>query len=408
MVRFFKELKLKEVLRLLFLNLFLFPIYPDNIKPSLIVLFFIASIIFAYKNNSIPSLSDYKHKRLLILNSSLFLVLFVSLVYSDNLKFGLNYILRLSPLIIFPISFFLLRSHKVLFSQNTFKKAKSFFYFSTLLLFINIFILFYFEGFVTKNYFLNYSYRIIFQLGKYSMHPIYASLIISISLIFSISLIKIKKYKWFILFGNMLLIGNLILLSRKSAILIMSAFFFSYIFFNKKIQLKRKVIFILLSFIIGLSIVKFTPDISNRFKDINHLFDATKISSTNIRFNLTNLAIKAIKEKPIFGYGVGDTKDVLSILEQNNFVFKNKYYNSHNQFLGLTISTGFFGLLIFMNFLIRNLKNSFLVSFEQFSVLLFFTVLMLIENILDRQNGVIYFALIINYFSFYNQIDTEK
>lgn len=45
MVRFFKELKLKEVLRLLFLNLFLFPIYPDNIKPSLIVLFFIASII---------------------------------------------------------------------------------------------------------------------------------------------------------------------------------------------------------------------------------------------------------------------------------------------------------------------------------------------------------------------------
>jgi len=106
MVRFFKELKLKEVLRLLFLNLFLFPIYPDNIKPSLIVLFFIASIIFAYKNNSIPSLSDYKHKRLLILNSSLFLVLFVSLVYSDNLKFGLNYILRLSPLIIFPISFF--------------------------------------------------------------------------------------------------------------------------------------------------------------------------------------------------------------------------------------------------------------------------------------------------------------
>lgn len=398
----------ENTIKVLFLNLFLLPIYPDNVKPSLILLFFISAIIYAYKYKSTPSLSDYKHRRLLILNSSLFLVLFISLFYSDNLIFGLNYILRLTPLIIFPVSFFLLRSHKVLFTQNIFKKAKFLFYFSTLFLFIFIFILFYFRGFVTKNYFLNYSHRIVFQLGKYSIHPIYASLIISISLIFSISLIKIKKYKLFILIGNMLLICNLILLSRKSAIIIMSVFFLSYVFFNKKIQKKRKAMFILLFLLLGLSVIKFTPDIFNRFKDVNHLFENTKISSTNYRHYLANIAIKAIKEKPIFGYGVGDTRDVLSVLEQNNSVFKGKYYNSHNQFLGFTISAGFFGLLIFIIFLIINIKNSFMVSFEQFLVLCFFTLLMLIENLLDRQNGIIYFALLTNYFSTYNQLNFAK
>ncbi|MDD7915121.1 O-antigen ligase family protein [Polaribacter sp. MSW5] len=182
------------------------------------------------------------------------------------------------------------------------------------------------------------------------MHPIYASLITSISIIFSISLFKIKKYKLLIIIGNILLVLNLILLSRKSAIIIMSVLFFVFIIFNKAIKIKVKTFFVFLVLLLFFITIKFIPDISNRFNDFSVLFDNTKASSTNLRINLINTTLNAINEKPLFGYGIGDTKDVLSALEDKNSFFKGKYYNTHNQFLNTTLATGIIGLLLFIFF----------------------------------------------------------
>ena len=151
--------------------------------------------------------------------------------------------------------------------------------------------------------------------------------------------------------------------------------------------------------------IKFIPDISNRFNDFSVLFDNTKASSTNLRINLINTTLNAINEKPLFGYGIGDTKDVLSALEDKNSFFKGKYYNTHNQFLNTTLATGIIGLLLFIFFLLKNLQLIVFRSFEQLSIVLLFVALMFIENILDRQNGIIYFSIFINYFSFYNKIN---
>ena len=224
-------------------------------------------------------------------------------------------------------------------------------------MFIGIFALFYFRGFVTENYFLNYSYRIIHQLGYYSMHPIYASLIVSISIIFSISLFKNKKYQLLIIVGNILLVLNLILLSRKSAIIIMGVFFLIFVFFNKSIKVKIKVFILFITLVLIIGVVKFIPDISNRFNDFLDLFDYTNMSSSNLRLNLIDVSIDAIKEKPFFGYGIGDIKDILSDFEHKNDFFNNKYYNTHNQYLNLMLATGFFGLLLFIAFLFKNLMN---------------------------------------------------
>jgi hypothetical protein len=129
------------------------------------------------------------------------------------------------------------------------------------------------------------------------------------------------------------------------------------------------------------------------------------MSSSNLRLNLIDVSIDAIKEKPFFGYGIGDTKDILINLEHKNDFFNNKYYNTHNQYLNFMLATGFLGLLLFIIFLFKNLQLAILGSLEQFSIVLLFILLMFIENILDRQNGVIYFAIFINYFSFYNKIN---
>jgi O-antigen ligase len=404
----FNRVSSEKITELFFLNLFILPVYPDNLKPTFIVLFLITAIYNVINKRNIIFKLYSKITSLLLINSSLFLVLLISLIYSNNVTFGLSYIFRSLPLLLFPIAFYFLKDNKNVFSPKVFIKAKLFFYISTLVLFISFFFIFYFRGFVTENYFLNYSYRIIFQLGRYSMHPIYASLITSISLIFSISLFKIKRYKLLLILGNILLVFNLILLSRKSAIIIMSILFFLFITFNKKIKFKIKAFFVFIILMLFFVTIKFIPDISNRFNDFESLFDSTKASSTNLRLNLLSLSLEAIKEKPFFGYGVGDTKDFLSSLELKNAFFKGKYYNTHNQFLAVAFATGAFGFIIFILFLLKNIKLVISRSFEQLSIVLLFVSLMFIENILDRQNGIIYFSIFINYFSFYNVINNVK
>jgi O-antigen ligase len=398
----------KLVSEILFLNFFLFPIYPENFEPLFIGLFLVFAIYYALKKRICILKIGNNFTSLLIINTSLFVILLISLLYSNNLDFGLESIFRFLPLLIFPVGFFLLKDNKYIYRSKLFTIGKLLFYFSTLILFISIFLVFYYRGFVTENFFLNYSYRIIFQLGKFSMHPIYASIVTLIALIFSISLFKIKSYKYVIIFGNILLTINLFLLSRKSAIIIMCLLFLGFFLFNKKIKSNLKMFFSLFIALFLIVTIKFIPDISNRFNDLYSLLDANKSTSTNLRLNLINLSIDAIKEKPFLGYGIGDTKDVLSELEKQYDFFKGKYYNTHNQFLGFLISTGFLGLFIFLLFLFKNWKSAILGGYEQLSIIFLFVSFMFIENILERQNGVIFFSFFINYFSFYNEVNKSK
>lgn len=399
---------LKIVPEILFLNLFLVPIYPENFEPLFVGLFFVSAVCYAVKKRIDILKTSKNFSSLLLVNTSLFILLLISLLYSNNIDFALESIFRLLPLLMFPIVFFLLKDNKDIYRNKLFIRGKMLFYFSTLILFLSIFIVFYCRGFVTENYFLNYSYRIIFQLGKYSMHPIYASILTLISLIFSISLFKIKGYKYVIILGNLILIINLFLLSRKSAIIMLCFLFVFFFFLNKKIKLRLKIFFSLIIAFLLIVTLMFIPDISNRFNDMYNLFDTSKSTSTNLRINLFNLSIDAIKEKPFLGYGIGDSKDVLSALENQNDFFKGNYYNTHNQFLSFLISTGFLGLFIFVLFLYKNWKSAITGGYEQLSIICLFLFFMFIENILERQSGVIYFSFFINYFSFYNEVNKLK
>lgn len=407
MVAFFKNNFINKSVKILFLNLFLLPIYPDNFKPALIGLFCLFSIIYFFKEDY--SLKNKKLNSLLFLNSLPFIIVFISLSYTDDLDYALVLLLRLLPLLIFPLSFFLLKSNKTIFSDKFLELGKLLFYSSVLLFFSSIFIYFFFKGFVTKNFFLNYSHRIISQLGQYSIHPIYASLYASIALIFSISLFKNKKIKFFIFLGNSILIINLLLLSRKSAIFLMSFLFLFYLFYNKKIHLKTKLTALFSLMILAISIYKYVPEISNRFKDLVSFTEKNNPkSSSNIRLNVYKASFCLIKEKPLKGYGIGSGENVLLQKQKSNIYFKDRVYNSHNQYLAYALNTGLIGVLFFIFFIFKNLKLSFLSSFEYTALLLFFISLMFIENVLDRQNGIILFSLFANYFAFFTKLKIKK
>jgi O-antigen ligase len=117
-------------------------------------------------------------------------------------------------------------------------------------------------------------------------------------------------------------------------------------------------------------------------------------------------AFSAIKERPTFGYGSAMEKEVLHERFQENglnFAATN-YYDSHNQYLSITIEFGLIGLSLFLFYLFSNFYFSF--QNKDKVSLFFFTSLILVglfENLFKNNAGIIFVAFFSNVFLFSNQ-----
>jgi O-antigen ligase len=398
----------KTLLRLFLIITGLFPILPFKIK-GVVALFFIIIVLFSRKKRKLEV--NY----LFLLNASLFVIYFFSLTYSVNFKEGISKLETTLSLFIFSIGFLLLSGNKKAVNNiveygNIFKYT---FIASSFFLSILIFILsFNYGNYITQK--INLS-RFVYDLGEGFLwmrdHPIYLSIYLSISLFLIAEIFNQSKRKHQII---LLLVGIfevivVFILSRKGVIisLLLSFLIFSLI----KIKNKKKVF---LSFFIFMTAIIFLgqnyfPDTAKRFREVldKKSYDGVvSYSSTSIRFGIYKCSFEKIKESWLFGYGIGDAgeelrkcyKDKSELLYIGNF-------NSHNQFFGIILRVGVFGLLLFIISIILNLiflyKRK---DYSAFSIILMLVFFMLTENIIDRQNGVILFSLLINYFIFRNLI----
>ena len=145
--------------------------------------------------------------------------------------------------------------------------------------------------------------------------------------------------------------------------------------------------------------------INERFKE---MIVATKIknnteTSSGIRLIVWENAIKKAFNKNYFGYGVGDVQTILDNSYINNGYKKiaDEHYNTHNQYLQTALTIGIVGLSIFV-FCLLFLMFKFISEKEYLSslILLFFLLTFLFESYLERQNGIIFFSLIISLLTF--------
>lgn len=401
-----KILNLEKLLEFSFLNIFLFPIYPSNFRPSLIVILLLTTLIYALKNNHILKF-DTRNK-LVYINSCLFIVICFSLFYSENLKVGISTTFRMLPLVLLPLVFNYIYKSKI-FSDTLILRSYATFYIATVLLFMSFFVYFYFKGNVTVHFLLHYVERINTQLGRYCLHPIYASMYISIALILSTQLLKKKVLnRRLIIVLNILLVLNLVVLARKSALIIMLVFF---IFYQLKIS-KKKIVYktsaVLFMIVLVVLIIGFIPDISYRFNDFLEVFDNSKVlGSIRLRLNIMQCGYAAILEQPYFGFGIGDVKRTLSECYTTlPDVFGNRYFNSHNQYIGVWLAAGILGVISLVTMILYNffiaIKNRDIVYG---AIIVLFFCIMFIESILERQDGVLLFALFMNLLSFKNLKD---
>jgi O-antigen ligase len=210
---------------------------------------------------------------------------------------------------------------------------------------------------------------------------------------------------------------SVILLSSKAGILgLVLVYLISFIILA--VSRKRTKFFFLLVIILGIIyfLVNYSMDQNqNRFKILKQKLnekdlDKTSAESSTARIFVWKSCIELIKEHPVFGVGTGDIKDELIKTYQQNGILgalANRL-NAHNQFLQTGVALGIVGLSILLASLLFPLVRFFILKeWLSFIFLLLIIFNFLFESMLERQDGIMFFAFF-NSLLFYYSKGKEK
>lgn len=382
----------------------LLPLIPNRIKGFPVVLMVLVTLVFLISKKA----DNKNYIKYGVFFSSLFLLYLVSLIYTNNIEYGLKKIETTASLLIIPICFAFIYQRVEIRA-----KIKTIFihgYILTSTIYA-ISILWYFNYLGIHYCENNLSHCLSYLDGMFilSEHPIYASMFIALGAIF-ISNIVIKQNIYIkLLYAVCLIIicFVLFLLMRKGVILALMVSFISFFIFNRKyVKMNYLILTFSLCVIIILSF-NFKESFYKRFSELVSQDTYEVISqknSTSIRYTIYKCSLFSISKSPLIGYGIGDVIDELIKCYENesNLLVKERY-NSHNQFLAVILYIGVIGLAVFVWQILLYFKSAiFNRDTLYFQVLLFFIFLFFTENILDRQSGVILFSFIVNFFFFNN------
>ncbi|NLJ83073.1 MAG: O-antigen ligase family protein [Bacteroidales bacterium] len=331
----------------------------------------------------------------LFLFVGLFAWLSVSLIYSEDLKWGVNdFVLKL-PLLAFPL---------ILFSTDlkhwTVKRIK---------LLFNIFIL---GCLITIFYNLYHSYanyvedpniaNFFYMYASFIHHPSYSSMFYVFGLAVMIYFLLnkqtniVEKIAYFLFIP--IFIGEIVVLSSKTAFITLFLLFIMlifYIVFQKRIK-KINLLYFLIVILIGWGLYAFLPKNFNRFS--NQLEKSQHIGSIkqDTRYVIWSNACEVAKENLPWGTGAGDVKAALKLNYAKNlhFDYYLRAYNCHNQYLQFLVALGIIGFLLFVG---GQLYALFISCKKKYFLFAIFTLVVsinfLTESMLERQAGVVFFAL---------------
>lgn len=377
---------------------------PFDKKPLAIGVFALFALITIIKNKLKFNLKFF------LINACVSILFLISLLYTENLDTGFKKIEQTASLLVFPWYFaFLVNSkYKLYGNSKVLYKLLYAFILSAILLNLYYFLYFYFTEFTFADVLYHYSHLIDDKIEGYMIHPIYLSMHLCLSLIFLMFIPLKRNVLNFTIRGLLvfLIVFFMFLMSKKGPMLAIGLIALFYFFKHNKSSLIRG---------LGVSIIclcvcfLFINDRANRnFKELFSIDTVeNNVTSTNIRYSIYKNAIEIFKEEPLIGYGIGDSKNTLfeKNKETSDLLFAGQY-NTHNQYLSFLLALGIIGttiiiicyIIVFKN---QKSKNNYLAIYT----IAFYALVMLTENILERQDGVIYFS----YFScFLQTISTQE
>ncbi len=393
----------------------LFPILPSEKRGVLVVLLGLSALLFLW------SFKQLRWRKEVLINSSLYLMYALSLLYSFEGDATIRRFETALSLLLIPVFFLILSATKTpIFKKEIQLQFYKLFYFSAIILSLVLFIYIGTLGFYSN--FDNYEFcmsQIDRKLPWLNDHPIYISISLSIAILFSVVLMKQLKAQgkniYPYLLGSGFLAFTLFFLSRKGLIVALMISVVVLVITLFKTNKKTIIYSLLIVFLAGV-MAFLLPSNKKRFKE---LFDPqtyttrNETNSTNNRIQIYKCAVELIKEKPLFGHGVGKDRVALNTCYKENlyYLFENNF-NTHSQYLSVATKIGLVGLFIFVLCLGYYVKLAITKKDWLFlSILSLYLLVFLFENVLERQNGVILFAFLLNYFVFkhlYYTSDNDK
>ncbi|MDO5975336.1 O-antigen ligase family protein [Flavivirga jejuensis] len=240
---------------------------------------------------------------------------------------------------------------------------------------------------------------------KYQIHSLYLALLLIISIILSLRGAIKTKNKFFILHivNIVYSLSLLAIMNKRASIILIIVTSLLFLFTLKKNVRKIAVIsaFGAITLLLGLVIYlpRFNGNSFSEFKKIEQSINDPK-TSIGARIVLNKATFEIFKNNPLFGVGTGDDMQILSEATTKLSDGIVEKYNSHNQFNSYLIRTGLFGLSIFLFYCFFLLKMALKSKDIVFiCLLIIFFGNMLIENILEREAGVLVFSFFISYYS---------
>jgi O-antigen ligase len=395
---------LLNLLKIFFGLMFGIMLFPSIVKSVIIIIFSLIIFFLVSKRGFVIN------KTFFVINSSVYIGFIITMLYTSNFSEASLKLQTSFSLFLFPLLFSMLKRSDVLEVLKNSKIYLVVFIVATFLYNIIPFLWYYFTHYSLEDVIKHYPLIIIKDIGKYGIHPIYMSMHCAISILFSIYLfreIKTKLIKIILFLINLSLIYFLIVYSKKGPIIALISVLFLWSFFkDKKI---RKYYF--LAIIAALLLLISIPKTRNNFLELIKIEEARSMfaNSTNIRYSIYKTSFLLIKSSPFIGYGIGDFNDQLKIeYKKNNYFLLSKEYNSHNQYLSFLLIGGIPLLFLYLYFLFYNINLS--INHKNYLLLVvlsFYSLVMLSENILERENGVIFFSFLINFFTLKNYTKNE-
>lgn len=323
----------------------------------------------------------------------------LSLLYSSDLNNGISNLFMKLPLLFIPIVLSTL-DYKV----QTNKLYKTY-VFSCFVFCVLAFIkLFYF----TINSGISISDYNFVQRSIMFYHFPTEVLMLNIALVLNINLRIRNKLKLIYLMA----IFTFIILSgtRVGILLSVPLFFINLYYITKGLgKLKKVFLFLALPLLITLAASQ-SRYTKNKILDSFHyigLFTSIKTETgskeyhrIDFRQKLWKASLFKIKESPIFGYGLGREKQIVSEGLSNDQNENNMLFNAHNQFLSTYLTSGIIGFINLVAWLLFVLyRGAKMKSFDTIAIALIVILSMFVESYFERQKGVFLIVLFLELIS---------
>lgn len=380
------------------------PVVPNAVN-SICMMVWAALVLCAFWFDGKEQPAPRHPKWLVLLFGGNFLLLAISLLYTNDLSAGSSFLTTELPMILFP---FLFRVAEPFLADRTavLKKVLTVFWVSTVLMALWVFYKYWQQG-LWGEFIKADSFNLILRNTAEKTtdkHPDYLSLFLVFSLFIAGSrLFDAGSKRIKVLYGLSMLpqLLLLLLLAARSPILGMIAGSLIVCFLRIKRPLLRWMAALTVAGGFFL-IIRLTPSIWSRLVEVKNTPLETPVgiyfNSTNLRVGIFKCSWQVIRDHTFTGVGAGgDRKALMDCYAQfPTDAYRKSFYNTHDQYLNFWLLSGIFSLLLFL----FSLAWSFHYSLRRKDhLMLFFLILMTIaflsENVLSRQAGVVFYYFFI-------------